>query len=127
MEIQAILLWQKLWYNFLPFTDSFDFLLNLFLLEFPNKMCTIFVCNDFENLVYLQQNMKNLQSQLAPSTQDMGLNDIYAQVMGPDKNGRARMFGYETTVSQVYIDKPIPASIHHMSLSYKAKFEAMEE
>lgn len=71
--------------------------------------------------------MRSLQSQLESSEQDKGPNDIFAQVIGPDKDGRVRMYGYGTAASDVFGDTPSRAASYRMNMEYKADLETMKK
>ncbi|KAL8484181.1 hypothetical protein ACS0TY_026763 [Phlomoides rotata] len=57
------------------------------------------------------------KSQLPPGARDGGLNDIYSQVLGKDKGGRVRMYGYGVTTKDVYGGHSLGQDdIHHIAM-----------
>ena len=74
-------------------------------------------------------------SQLPPDTEDsVGKNDVFAQVVGQDKHGHVRMYGFGICPTDVWGDEPSRSGSQrlvldqkHEILEMKAKFAQQEE
>ncbi|KAL8535375.1 hypothetical protein ACS0TY_011138 [Phlomoides rotata] len=73
-------------------------------------------------------NALQLKSQLPPGARDGGPNDIYSQVLGEDKGGRVRMYGYGVTTKDVYGGHSIHQDdIHHIAKEKERLEKELEE
>ncbi|KAL8529463.1 hypothetical protein ACS0TY_006768 [Phlomoides rotata] len=74
------------------------------------------------------EKMQKLKSQLPPGARDGGLNDIYSQVLGKDKGGRVRMYGYGVTTKDVYDGHSLGQDdIHHIAMEKERLEKELEE
>ncbi|KAL8533857.1 hypothetical protein ACS0TY_010040 [Phlomoides rotata] len=74
------------------------------------------------------EKMQKLKSQLPPGARDGGLNDIYSQVLGKDKGGRVRMYGYGVTTKDVYGGHSLGQDdIHHIAMEKERLEKELEE
>ncbi|XP_071940100.1 uncharacterized protein [Coffea arabica] len=79
--------------------------------------------------------MNEKVSQLPPETEDsVGKNDVFAQVVGQDKHGHVRMYGFGICPTDVWGDEPSRSGSQrlvldqkHEILEMKAKFAQQEE
>jgi len=71
----------------------------------------------------MQRKMKELRSELPSGVEDSGPNDIFAQVVGPDKWGRVKMFGYSVLASDVCDGMPSRRACHRMTQAYQEEIE----
>ncbi|KAL6558328.1 hypothetical protein OROMI_018678 [Orobanche minor] len=74
------------------------------------------------------EKMRDLESQLPSGARDEGPKDIYSQVLGEDKGGRVRMYGYGITAKQVYgVHSLGQSDIHRITMEKEALRIQLEE
>ncbi|KAL8462307.1 hypothetical protein ACS0TY_033382 [Phlomoides rotata] len=74
------------------------------------------------------EKIQKLKSQLPPGARDGGPNDIYSQVLGEDKGGQVRMYGYGVTTKDVYGGHSLGQDdIHHIGMEKERLEKELEE
>ncbi|KAL6560279.1 hypothetical protein OROHE_006286 [Orobanche hederae] len=67
------------------------------------------------------EKMRDLESQQPPDVRDKSPKDIYSDVLGEDKGGRVRMYGYGLTAKQVYgVHSLGQSDIHRITMEKEA-------
>ncbi|PKU80709.1 uncharacterized protein LOC110097958 [Dendrobium catenatum] len=70
--------------------------------------------------------MKEIRSQTS-QTEDVGRDDIFSKVLGNDKVGRVRMYGFGVTPYVAWGEIPNRSSAYRLIEGYKEAFEKMEK
>ncbi|KAL0925531.1 hypothetical protein M5K25_003876 [Dendrobium thyrsiflorum] len=70
--------------------------------------------------------MKEIRSQTS-QTEDVGRDDIFSKVLGNDKIGRVRMYGFGVTPYVAWGEIPNRSSAYRLIEGYKEAFEKMEK
>ncbi|XP_073126769.1 uncharacterized protein [Henckelia pumila] len=72
--------------------------------------------------------MKELENQLHEDEDDeVGQNDIFAQIIGPDRPGRVRMFGDGVNPSDLWGEVPSLSTCNRIVMEQKTLLEKMDE
>ncbi|XP_073037274.1 uncharacterized protein [Primulina eburnea] len=72
--------------------------------------------------------MKELENQLPEDEDDqIGQNDVFAQIIGPDRPGRVRMFGDGVNPSDLWGELPSRSTCNRIVMEQKTKLEKMDE
>ncbi|XP_042454960.1 uncharacterized protein LOC122039011 [Zingiber officinale] len=72
--------------------------------------------------------MKELENQLPEDEDDqVGQNDIFAQIIGPDRPGRVRMFGDGVNPSDLWGEVPSRSTCNRIVMEQRTKLEKMDE
>ncbi|XP_075481960.1 uncharacterized protein LOC142522439 isoform X3 [Primulina tabacum] len=72
--------------------------------------------------------MKELENQLPEDEDDqIGQNDVFAQIIGPDRSGRVRMLGDGVNPSDLWGEVPSRSTCNRIVMEQKTKLEKMDE
>ncbi|XP_042419228.1 uncharacterized protein LOC122007570 [Zingiber officinale] len=72
--------------------------------------------------------MKELENQLPEDEDDqVGQNDIFAQIIGPDRPGRVRMFGDGVNPSDLWGEVPSRSTCNRIVMEQRTKLEKMDK
>ncbi|XP_073309076.1 uncharacterized protein [Primulina huaijiensis] len=81
---------------------------------------------DFDFLVKAAK--KELENQLPEDEDDqIGQNDVFAQIIGPDRPGRVRMLGDGVNPSDLWGEVPSRSTCNRIVMEQKTKLEKMDE
>ncbi|KAI0492510.1 hypothetical protein KFK09_026783 [Dendrobium nobile] len=83
------------------------------------------ITNSIEACEALEK-MKEIRSQTS-QTEDVGRDDIFSKVLGNDKVGRVRMYGFGVTPYVAWGEIPNRSSAYQLIEGYKEAFEKMEK